>query len=152
MMLPIIQTGSEALLRLLCVTTPFQPAGTSNQALSSSCTFLPACMYKQLSLEFKLWVLMQAVRGKKTKAAKAKAKYGNQDEEDRQLAMEFLASAGLCSASNALPKAIAFICNSLVYCQIVIKCDVNSGGVPDGHCPSFASTENLTTKLIIKQL
>lgn len=34
------------------------------------------------------------MRGKKTKAAKAKAKYADQDEEDRELAMQFLASAG----------------------------------------------------------
>lgn len=38
---------------------------------------------------------VQAVRGKKTKAAKAKAKYADQDEEDRQLAMQLLASAGM---------------------------------------------------------
>ena len=36
----------------------------------------------------------QVVRGKKTKAAKAKVKYAGQDEEDRVLAMQFLASAG----------------------------------------------------------
>lgn len=40
-------------------------------------------------------LLVQPVRGKKTKAAKAKAKYGDQDEEDRQLAMQLLASAGV---------------------------------------------------------
>ena len=34
------------------------------------------------------------MRGKKTKAAKAKAKYADQDEEDKQLAMQFLGSAG----------------------------------------------------------
>ena len=51
----------------------------------------------------KLWALVkrsvcfQAVRGKKTKAAKAKAKYADQDEEDRQLAMQLLASAGRSS-------------------------------------------------------
>lgn len=39
-------------------------------------------------------VCVQPVRGKKTKAAKAKAKYADQDEEDRELAMQFLASAG----------------------------------------------------------
>ena len=38
--------------------------------------------------------LLQVVRGKKTKAAKAKAKYAGQDAEDRELAMQFLASAG----------------------------------------------------------
>ena len=42
-------------------------------------------------------VCFQAVRGKKTKAAKAKAKYADQDEEDRQLAMQLLASAGRSS-------------------------------------------------------
>lgn len=53
----------------------------------------------------KLWacakqsVCFQAVRGKKTKAAKAKAKYADQDEEDRQLAMQLLASAGRSSFS-----------------------------------------------------
>ncbi|KAL0046515.1 hypothetical protein WJX82_002614 [Trebouxia sp. C0006] len=36
----------------------------------------------------------QAVRGKKTKVAKAKAKYADQDEEDRELAMQFLGAAG----------------------------------------------------------
>ncbi|KAL0022374.1 hypothetical protein WJX77_005710 [Trebouxia sp. C0004] len=36
----------------------------------------------------------QAVRGKKTKFAKAKAKYADQDEEDRELAMQFLGAAG----------------------------------------------------------
>eukprot|EP00877_Chromochloris_zofingiensis_P000090 jgi/Chrzof1/10081/Cz04g26120.t1 len=36
----------------------------------------------------------QPVRGKKTKAQKAKEKYANQDDEDRQLALSFLASAG----------------------------------------------------------
>lgn len=50
---------------------------------------------------------LQPVRGKKTKAAKAKAKYADQDEEDRELAMQFLGSAGklttplLCSFLTA---------------------------------------------------
>ena len=42
-------------------------------------------------MRLRLW---QVVRGKKTKAAKAKAKYADQDEEDRELAMQFLGSAG----------------------------------------------------------
>ena len=46
--------------------------------------------------------LLQVVRGKKTKAAKAKAKYADQDEEDRELAMQFLASAGAHSLSLLL--------------------------------------------------
>ena len=41
---------------------------------------------------------LQPVRGKKTKAAKAKAKYADQDEEDRELAMQFLGSAGKLTA------------------------------------------------------
>ena len=51
---------------------------------------------------------LQPVRGKKTKAAKAKAKYADQDEEDRELAMQFLGSAGnltalvLCSVATSL--------------------------------------------------
>ena len=47
---------------------------------------------------------LQTVRGKKTKAAKAKAKYADQDEEDRELAMQFLGSAGkLVSCSVSTP-------------------------------------------------
>jgi len=42
---------------------------------------------------------LQAVRGKKTKVAKAKAKYADQDEEDRELAMQFLGAAGKSQAT-----------------------------------------------------
>ena len=42
---------------------------------------------------------LQAVRGKKTKAAKAKAKYADQDEEDRELAMQFFGAAGKSQAT-----------------------------------------------------
>lgn len=35
-------------------------------------------------------------RGKRGKAKKAKEKYANQDDEDRQLALQFLAPAGGC--------------------------------------------------------
>ena len=42
---------------------------------------------------------LQAVRGKKTKVAKAKAKYADQDEEDRELTMQFLGAAGKSQAT-----------------------------------------------------
>ena len=35
-------------------------------------------------------------RGKKAKARRAKEKYADQDEEDRELALQVLASAGAC--------------------------------------------------------
>lgn len=53
-----------------------------------------------------MWAAVQAqapARGKRAKARKAKEKYADQDEEDRQLAMQFLASSGgpseLCCAT-----------------------------------------------------
>ena len=42
-------------------------------------------------------------RGKNAKLKKAKQKYADQDEEDRRLAMEALASAGWRRFSNWLP-------------------------------------------------
>ena len=54
---------------------------------------------KQDSADDKNMTGLQAVRGKKTKVAKAKAKYANQDEEDRELAMQFLGAAGKSRAT-----------------------------------------------------
>ena len=56
----------------------------------------------------------QPVRGKKTKAAKAKTKYGDQDEEDRELAMQFLASAG-----NALSRTQCCAVCCLLYRELL---------------------------------
>ena len=38
-------------------------------------------------------------RGKRSKARRAKDKYADQDEEDRELAMQLLASSGVCQAA-----------------------------------------------------
>lgn len=53
-----------------------------------------SCINKQDSNADEDVTGLQAVRGKKTKVAKAKAKYADQDEEDRELAMQFLGAAG----------------------------------------------------------
>jgi len=53
-----------------------------------------SCVNKQDSNADEDVTGLQAVRGKKTKVAKAKAKYADQDEEDRELAMQFLGAAG----------------------------------------------------------
>lgn len=92
----------------------------------------------QMQLHLKLCALYQAARGKKTKAAKAKAKYGNQDEEDRQLAMEFLASAGVflyqmhcwsCLLSSASPTCAVHVfclCSILVAYIFVAMLHISS--------------------------
>jgi hypothetical protein len=55
------------------------------------------CMVLQAAAEAAAATAAAALaRGKRGKAKKAKEKYANQDDEDRQLALQFLAPAGGC--------------------------------------------------------
>lgn len=75
---------------------------------------------------------LQPVRGKKTKAAKAKAKYADQDEEDKQLAMQFLASAGKQAALTATTCCGVHVCS--ISASSCCGCDASAQSIIGDTC------------------
>ena len=73
---------------------------------------LPDCC--QAAAEAAAAAAAALARGKRSKAKKAKEKYAHQDEEDRQLALEFLAPAGTHLRTARLQQIVSspFCCQS----------------------------------------
>ena len=54
-----------------------------------------SCLYAQAAAQEEAEAAAALARGKRSKLKRAKTKYAHQDEEDRQLALEVLAPAGM---------------------------------------------------------